>query len=240
VILALDSSTLALSLAVGRWRSGTLEWLVARDVPDGGKHGISLPLALDQVLLEAGGSLQDLTALAVGLGPGSFTGLRVGLATLKGLAYAQRLPLAGASSLRALARAALVAGAPSPVAAVLDARHGELYAGLFEGPSAAPLLAEMSLVPERLAAALGSHRESATLVGEGIAAYRPALERDFRREQLSADFAARPQAKHVAELCLPVPAFSLESLFRLEPSYVRASEPEIKFPQGNFVPREGF
>jgi tRNA threonylcarbamoyladenosine biosynthesis protein TsaB len=75
------------------------------------------------------GALSDLTsvqAVAVGLGPGSFTGLRVGLAAAKALAYARKLPIAGVSSLRALAD-----GQPGLVCAATDARKGELFVQLF-------------------------------------------------------------------------------------------------------------
>ena len=237
--LALDSSTSLLSLALGVPGPEGIRWSSTNDLPDGGRHGIALPLAIDRMLVEAGASLADLSALAVGLGPGSFTGLRVGVATLKGLAFARKLPLAGASSLRALARAALQSGVPAPVVAVMDAKHGELYAGVFEGPDARPLMPELALEPAGLAAALGVHRETATLVGEGVAAYRAVLEKDFRLAQLASNTPAHPQAIHVAALCLPAAPFSLEALFRIEPSYVRASTPEIRFPQGTFTPREG-
>jgi tRNA threonylcarbamoyladenosine biosynthesis protein TsaB len=78
------------------------------------------------VLPEALGDIEGVQGVAVGLGPGSFTGLRVGLAAAKALSYARKLPIAGASSLQALA-----AGQPGIVCAATEARKGELFAQFF-------------------------------------------------------------------------------------------------------------
>ncbi len=87
----------------------------------------------------------------MGLGPGSFTGLRVGLATIKGMAYGRQLSTAGVSSLRALAFQALSNSPPaSSCVAVLDARHGEIYAGIFSSPRAEPNGPELALKPAAL------------------------------------------------------------------------------------------
>lgn len=111
-VVALDTSTTVTSCALVEdenvvWEKELIE-----------KAGDVLPAAL--------GDLQAVDAVAVGLGPGSFTGLRVGLAAAKALAYARRLPIAGVSSLRALAH-----GQPGLVCAATDARKGELFAQLF-------------------------------------------------------------------------------------------------------------
>jgi tRNA threonylcarbamoyladenosine biosynthesis protein TsaB len=237
MILALDSSTSWLSLAVGVAEHGTIRWLAHRTRRDGGKHTAVLPGDIEEILFDAKVSPGQLTGCAVGIGPGSFTGLRVGIATIKGVAYGRQLSTAGVSSLRALAFQALPGAASnSPVVAVLDAHHGEIYGGLFEGPRAEPLGAEFSLKPSELAAALGDARTKAQLVGEGVQVYRDILRRDFDGTQL-AEGPLSPDARAVGELCLPLPPFSAESLFALEPHYVRPSEAEIKFPEGNFKPR---
>ncbi len=83
---------------------------------------IGPPARAGEVLPEALGDLDGVEAVAVGLGPGSFTGLRVGLAAAKAIAYARRLPIAGASSLQAIA-----AAEPGHVYAATEARKGELF-----------------------------------------------------------------------------------------------------------------
>jgi tRNA threonylcarbamoyladenosine biosynthesis protein TsaB len=95
-------------------------------------HGFELPSAVAEVLDAAGANLSDLTAIAVAIGPGSFTGLRVGLSYAKGIAAARKISMVGVSSLDALA---LCAGSEAPEGAsiypVIDARKGEVYTGLY-------------------------------------------------------------------------------------------------------------
>ena len=126
MILALDSSTLTLSLAVGR--PGEPAPLASARHGPPSKMSELLPGAVLDLLAGVGLTLDDVQGLVVGLGPGSFTGLRIGLATVKGFAYARRLPVAGASSLAALA---LECPEDTPLAAVAVARRGELYVGRY-------------------------------------------------------------------------------------------------------------
>src|SRR5438270_654444 len=124
LILALDTSSPWTSCAlVDPDRGVVAESLHAPPA----KAGEVLPGALLDL---CAGDLSRIDALAVGIGPGSFTGLRVGLAACKAIAYARELPLAGISSLRALA----LSTSPSLlVVPTLEARRGEVYAAAFEG-----------------------------------------------------------------------------------------------------------
>ncbi len=119
-VLALDSSSPLLSCAL--WEDGRA---VAESLhPE--KAGDVLPEALLALA-----PLESVDALAAGVGPGSFTGLRVGLAAVKALAYARKLPVLGASSLRALALSARRPG--ELLVPTLEARRGELYAARANG-----------------------------------------------------------------------------------------------------------
>lgn len=130
---------------------------------------ILLP-ALDALFDLAGAGRDALGAFAVSIGPGSFTGLRVGLATVKALALGTARPVAAVSTLEALA---LAAGSPErPVSALLDARRGEVYAGAWV--RGAPGLAEGLYGIEALAGALP---QGCTLVGEGALLHEAALRR---------------------------------------------------------------
>lgn len=147
-ILALESATAAPAVALVEGEAVLA--LVPVEAGTPGSEGL-LP-AVDAALREGGAELGDLGGFAVAIGPGSFTGLRVGLATLKGLAFADPRPVAPVSTLSALAR---LAGEPrpEPVAAVLDARRGEVYAAVWDaGEAAEPLLAEGLYRAEELAA----------------------------------------------------------------------------------------
>src|SRR5512146_3145333 len=115
LVACLDTATLTLSCALCELEGARVrvvaertERAPARPGPQGpaGGHGGRLPGALQDVLVAAGLAIPAIDGYAVGLGPGSFTGLRIGLATWKGLAYANRRPIAGSSSLAALALAA--------------------------------------------------------------------------------------------------------------------------------------
>ena len=141
-------------------------------------HGERLPREVDRVLTAAGCSAKDLDLLAVASGPGAFTGLRIGLAAVQGLAMVLQIPAIGISALEALAEAALEAGRPPSenIAAWMDAARGEVFAARYavmngalvessEGASvAAPgvVLAAMSV--EKLV--------RTTFIGDGAVKYR--------------------------------------------------------------------
>jgi tRNA threonylcarbamoyladenosine biosynthesis protein TsaB len=115
--------------SLGLVADGRIQAVLSRLLPS---HCAGLPAAIDELLAAAGLALGDLRGIGVALGPGSFTGLRVGLSYAKGLARAAGIPLAGISTLDAMA---LTAGSDLPagvvVCPVLDARRGEVYAALY-------------------------------------------------------------------------------------------------------------
>jgi tRNA threonylcarbamoyladenosine biosynthesis protein TsaB len=117
-----------------------------------------------------------LEAIAVGLGPGTFTGLRVGVATARGLAQSLGLPLIGVSSLHALALPALGAG---PVLAVLDARRGEVFLAAYasEQDGAQEILEPQACKPQQLPAVLAElGGEPPRAIGDGAIRYRAEFE----------------------------------------------------------------
>ena len=200
-------------------------------------HGARLPAVISDLLLASQRKLPDVEGYAIGLGPGSFTGLRIGLATFKGFAYANRRPIAGASSLASMALAALPAAPPGALLVpLLDARRGEVYAGFYRAggdgvvavrPDAALPAAALREVVRELA---GGHAPLG--FGEGYQAYlaelAPAL------PPLATGVLA-PDAAAVGRLCaraLRGAAFDVDRLAALEPHYVRKSEAEVKFPDG--------
>jgi tRNA threonylcarbamoyladenosine biosynthesis protein TsaB len=214
--------------------------VASREHPGISQHGQRLPGAIAELLEEAGQSLDALTGCALGIGPGSFTGLRIGMATIKGLCYARKLPLAGVSSLRALALSvADGTEAGSLFCPLLDARRGEVYAGLFRGPTAEPLGTEVAMPPDALAQWLVDF-PGVRVFGEGLHAQREALTRALAgRATLDFEAPRYPSAVRVAQLAGPPGTFKAETLLSLEPRYVRLSEAEVKFPDGNFVPYPG-
>jgi tRNA threonylcarbamoyladenosine biosynthesis protein TsaB len=129
VVLALDTATPPGSCAV--WRDGAV---IAEAAGDAGlSHAERLPRELMQVLEQAQVTLADVGAFAVATGPGSFTGVRIGIATMQGLAFASARPLFGISALDALAavRSVPLQGDPPLTATWIDAWRGEVYAALY-------------------------------------------------------------------------------------------------------------
>jgi tRNA threonylcarbamoyladenosine biosynthesis protein TsaB len=244
LVAAVDTATLTLSCAlldVGadgppRLRCDRTERAPARapgSAPAG--HGARLPGALQELLLAEGLELPAVEGYAVGLGPGSFTGLRIGLATWKGLAYANQRPIAGASSLAAMALAA-APGAPAGAILVplLDAKKGEVYAGFYavQDGGVRAVEPELALSPGELveiAARLGA---PALAFGEGYAAFAGVLEGRVARLSTPVETPTAAAVAALAACKLREAAFDRQALFALEPHYLRKSEAEVKFPHG--------
>lgn len=133
-------------------------------------------LALGAELLDAAGlGFADVDRIGVGLGPGTFTGLRIGVATARALAQGSGAELVGVSTLRALAVAAEPAApAGSAVLAVIDARRGEAFAAGWR--DRASVLAQAALPPAELAAEVAAAGEAWFAVGDGALRFRAHLE----------------------------------------------------------------
>ena len=136
-------------------------------------HAERLLPMIDELLDAAGTPLDRVGAFAVSIGPGGFTSLRIGLATVKGLAFGTGVPVAAVPTLEAIAHSALAAGRCEPgeaIVALLDARRGELYAGGYRATGDERLLEcvldDAVVLPDELAVRL---RGRVRLVGEGAA-----------------------------------------------------------------------
>ena len=229
LVLALDTATLTLSAALvdrGRrvdgvgWQDRVLD---RRVIEPPTPHSSVLPSLLDEMLTKAGKKTADLSAVVVGLGPGSFTGLRISLATAKGLCYAAQRPLLGASSLRAMAlEAAPDVPEGTLLVPCLDARKGEVYAGFFrkQGAQVVEEAPEAAVSPELLLERVAKEA-SAEVYGIGRAAY-PALS-GLPAPRTSV---RTPDAAALVAQIRAIPEYSAQAVFSLEPHYVRPSDSE--------------
>ncbi len=221
-ILALDTATLTASVALCEG-----DHVLGAGDARAETHSEKLLPLIDRILTEAGVAAADLDAIVCGAGPGSFTGLRIGLSTAKGLCFALSRPLIMISSLRALALGgtdeARAGGAL--VLALLDAKKHELYAGLYDA-SGEPVTAEVVLPPARLAAWVEGRR--VVVVGDGAAAYP---EIAAACGPILAGARATPDARALAILgARRLAAGDADDMLTAAPSYIRASEAEIATP----------
>jgi tRNA threonylcarbamoyladenosine biosynthesis protein TsaB len=174
IVLGFDTATPATAVGLMLADGSTLQ---ARDDPAGerrpGHATRLLPLA-DGLLAQAGLGWGELERIAVGVGPGTFTGLRIGIATARGLAQALGVELVGVSSLRALAYGSARA------LAVIDARRGEIFVAAYEGGQ--EVLGPQAVGPDGLGELLESSvldpsTEQWLALGDGAVLYRDAFER---------------------------------------------------------------
>jgi tRNA threonylcarbamoyladenosine biosynthesis protein TsaB len=167
-VLGIDTASSAGSVALARQG----EIVAAAGLLERGAHARDLLVQIDALLGRAGLRPADLNGVAVTTGPGSFTGVRIGLATAKGLAYSLGIGLAGLSTLEGLARAALLAGKAADatrLCAAIEAGRGEVYAALFKIVDGEPAreTADLSYRPADLLRALPSKTR---VVGDGSGA----------------------------------------------------------------------
>lgn len=229
-ILAVDTATSSLSVAVTD--AGGLRTELTRST--GETHARHLMALVDTVLRLSDMAVDDLDAFAVTIGPGTFTGLRIGLSTVQGMAMAASKPVAGISSLEALAAQASPAsqGADSLVCAMLDARRHEVYGGLFRsnGQGMAPVSDPRVGPPETF---LNAIEEPCLLVGSGAL-----MVQDMFKDRLSDGFALAATGAHtirgetVARLAFSAFTNSAVPVNRvLQPFYLRHSDAEINLAQ---------
>ncbi len=194
-------------------------------------HSRRLLQAVDYIFARTGLSLDKVDGLAVTIGPGSFTGIRIGLATFKGLAMATAKPVVGISSLDALAANFYLSSLP--VFPVIDARKNEIFTAAYYPDEKAGLVkssSEMVLSPEDFVARIV---ERVILVGDGVWCYG-----EFFKEKLGdkALFAPGPlsfiRASNVAFLgAKRFQAGQQDVAATIVPTYIRASEAELKWAE---------
>jgi tRNA threonylcarbamoyladenosine biosynthesis protein TsaB len=201
-------------------------------------HGAELPEAVAALLEQTALTTGDLKGIAVGIGPGSFTGLRVGLSYAKGVAMASGCALVGVSSLDTLALAAMAeAGCPPGrmICTVLDARKGEVYAALYRvcGDGLEKLSDDLVLALGNLAPRLDV---DVVLVGDCKAAEACSLVTGAQGQAMSLQMARlRLRGRAVAALgAVRVAAGEVDNTFALQALYVRSAEAIFGSGQSNF------
>jgi tRNA threonylcarbamoyladenosine biosynthesis protein TsaB len=242
--LALDGATPRLAVALARLDAGGALREVHRAGGEegAGQHARRLPDLFLEVCAEAECEVGEIGAWVVGLGPGSFTGLRTALATVKALAWAGGASLIGVGTLAGMTRDALRASSRSGedrggdaqgdlcLVPCLDARRGEVYAATFDGAGRPrpPLETPHAVAPERLLEAVASEG-TVRLFGVGASAYEALA----RSPAFAEDLPAYPRAVGLLECALArLRAGDHDDPLTLLPAYVRRSEAERALDAG--------
>lgn len=225
-ILAIDTATPATSLAITKGVPTDGAVIGSVGLSSNVTHSRRLLSSIDWLMTEVGVGWEEIDAVGVSLGPGSFTGLRIGMATAKGLVAAAGKKLVGVSTLDALAGKCV---SQRLICSVLDARKKEVYAALYRSDTAGNLqrVGDIeALAPEKLAERI---EEPVVMIGDGAVVYKQLFE-----ESLGDDLTIVPAALHE-----PSAAFlgmACGSLFQkgqfldigsAVPLYVRSSDAEL-------------
>lgn len=220
-LLAIDTSGRALSAALAE--DG--EIIASFGVDEGKNHSLTLLPHLQQLLEEQQLSLAQMDAFAVTIGPGSFTGLRIGLATVKAWGQALAKPLVAISTLDAAAQTAAAHGYAAPI---LDARRDEVYTALYrDGQRLTP---DRAVAPQQLAQELLALGQPVTFSGDAVQPYQALFEQTLGAAFcLPADGNTLFLAAAAARLaCSKYAAGQTSEVAALVPVYLRLSEAEEK------------
>jgi tRNA threonylcarbamoyladenosine biosynthesis protein TsaB len=189
---------------------------------------VQLPRVLRELLERCGVGLADIDAFAVATGPGSFTGMRIGIATMQGLAFGQEKSLIGVSGLTALQEVAATAASGSRIATWVDAWRGDVYAAVYEDGRQVdePIVAKPSLLVENMRAQVSDN--DTLFIGDGADTYRDLIVSELGPSARLADPTVPLLAGAVARLATidytnghrPPP-------HAIRPLYVRRSDAEL-------------
>ena len=199
IVIGFDTATD--DTAVAALRDGELLFSRSVEPETGGRprHANCLLPQVEAAAAAAGG-WEGVERIAVGVGPGSFTGLRIGIATAKALAQALAVELAAVGTLPALARGAgIAAGGDRALLAALDARRGELFAALY-GPAGEQIWEPFVATPAQLRERIARLRESPLAAGSGAVRFRDELQEGGAEVPSETDPSHRVAAREVCAL----------------------------------------
>jgi tRNA threonylcarbamoyladenosine biosynthesis protein TsaB len=226
LVLGIETSTPQASVAIGSEQGLVASAMVSR----GASYNEFLLPAIQFILEEARIGFRNLGAVAVSLGPGLFTGMRVGVATAKSLAQTLSLPMVGMASLDLLAYE--VRYCPKTICAVLDARRNEVFYAFYRtSPGGIQRMSSYRVEkPGQLAIGIASRPEEVLLVGNGALLYREMFEEVGTGVEIGSMTDAFPHASSLVELSLPrLFREDFDSPYELTPLYLRKSARPIQW-----------
>ena len=217
--LAIDTSTNILSLALVQ--DGIV--LSRLDEPTKNNQSAILMSRVETLLKSKDFRATDLTNIAVAIGPGSYTGIRVGVAAAKSLGYALNIPVTGISSLAVMAKASGVD--TGVVASMIDARRGTVFAGVY-GSSGNVIVAEGHYDLDDFLSQLNFSNAQVTFFGDAATLYKEKLLEQAKNVLVIAeDEFSRSKAEALVELANK--GLSQKNIHELVPNYLRKTEAEL-------------
>jgi tRNA threonylcarbamoyladenosine biosynthesis protein TsaB len=228
LLLGIETSTPQASVAIGSEQGVVASALVSR----GASYNEFLLPAIRFCLDEACIDYKNLGGVAVSLGPGLFTGMRVGVATAKALAQALSVPIVGMASLDLVAYE--VRYSPKTICVALDARRNEVFTAFYRySPGGTQRMTQYRVeTPERLATGIAARREDILIVGNGALLYRHLFEDCGPAVEIGTMRNAFPDARSLVELALPrMFREDFDALYELKPLYLRQSARPIRWDQ---------
>jgi tRNA threonylcarbamoyladenosine biosynthesis protein TsaB len=220
-ILGIDTATQFLSLGIYNNSK-----IYGYHLEVGKRLSVLLTLTIKRTLEAAGIKLRDIDYFACGLGPGSFTGMRTGLAAIKGLSFALRKPVIGISTLDILAKNALPCD--RPIVAIEDARRNLLYCGFFKNKDGIlERTKPYGLLDEK--GLLKNISPGSIILGDALPIYREKLMRKVRGATFLDKDAWYPKAHHLIALALErIQSKRSDNAFDIKPIYLYPKECQIK------------
>ncbi len=201
-------------------------------------HSQTLMPMIEQILHINNLSMQDIDALAVNTGPGSFTGVRIGVSAIKGLAFTENKPCVAVSTLESMAEGFCGMPLDALICCVMDARCQQVYTALFKlDDTGVPqrLCEDMAITTEKLKERLSAYSEPIVLVGDGAALCYTALVGELPRVRLSPLVLRYQTAANVAAIAMrKLDGNDITNGESLLPSYLRLpqAERELRARQG--------
>lgn len=230
-ILAIDTSSLVATVAVMNEEKLLGEYTINSPMT----HSQKLMPIIDEMLSNLELSMEDVDMIAVSRGPGSFTGVRIGISTVKGLAHPRNIPIIGVSSLEGLAYN--LSYGEELICPIMDARRNQVYTGVYKWVDykLTTLLDEAPLSIDQLMDELKKRKEKTIFLGDGLIRYKDDIISSLGDKALFAPrFLNMQRASSIAQLAfdkIDGEGVDPESYYNITPVYLRKSEAERQYEE---------
>jgi tRNA threonylcarbamoyladenosine biosynthesis protein TsaB len=221
--LGIDTSNVPLSVAVVQDGQLAVEWTSSMKVT----HSIGAMTSIEEVLKKANIVPGDLDAIAVAEGPGSYTGVRIGVTIAKTLAWSLKIPLVGVSSLKALA--GNVSTFQGLICPIMDARRNHVFSGVYSNKMD-NVIPDGHYAIEAILEALSNQTEQVLFVGKDVDIHWTSIQTLLGKRAIRAPFHADlPRASVLIDHAMNKPLPSIEETHHFVPKYKRIAEAEANW-----------